>query len=130
MKKKKIIIAIVVALILIAGTFTITVLAENGGLIDGIKSKMKTNVNASTDAKIEAATAQIQAKVEEEMSAVLTYQTGRINGELGKYIDDKIENLSTGETFNNASQEVVVYATQLIAEEKARIDQVIEDMLS
>ena len=127
--KKKIII-IVSAILLIALTFTVTVMAENSGLIDGIKSKMKDGINASTDAKIDAATTIIQDKLEEELSAVLTYQSGRVNDAVGIYFDEKLENISTSESFANAAQEVSLYANQLIIEEKARIDQILEDLLS
>lgn len=128
--KKKIIITIVAAILLIAGTFTGTVLAENNGLIDGIKSKMKTNIESNTDAKIEAASAAIQSSIETALSDVLTYQSGRVNTEINKYINDKIQNISASESMNDISQDIVLYATQLIAEEKARVDQIIEDMLN
>jgi hypothetical protein len=127
MKKKFVAIIVGVAVLC---TLTGTVLAENTGLIDGIKAKMKTNINASTDAKLEAANTKIQEEVEKSLSDVLTYQSNRVNGEVEKYINEQVANLSTSASFNNAAQEVVVYATQLITEEKARVDQAIADMLS
>jgi predicted PurR-regulated permease PerM len=128
MKKKIIIVAVAILLIIV--TFTGTVLAENTGLIDGIKSKMKTTVNNNTNALLEAANIKIQDEVEKQFSDVVTYQSNRANNEISTYINAQVENLSTSASFNNAAQEIVVYTTQLIAEEKTRVDQAIANMLN
>jgi len=127
MKKK--IIRVIAIILLIGCVFTGTVFADSNGLLDNIFASMKKDVNANTDQKIASEQATIQSSVENALSGVQTYQTNRVNTEVDKYLNDKLSTVATSDSINTASNQISQYATQLISEEEARVDQEIVDML-
>ena len=119
----------VAAILLIVSTFTVTVLAEGNGLLDNIKASMKTDINTKTNEKLDQANEYIQTTVEDALTDVRTYQTNRANTEIGKYLDEQLTSVGTSGAVNTAANEISAYTNQLIAEEKARVDQAIKDFL-
>jgi ethanolamine transporter EutH len=126
--KKKIVIAVAIVLVVVS-VFTVTVFANESGLLDNIKSAMKSDIDTTTDSKIEKANEYIQSSIEKQLTDVRTYQTNRANTEIGKYLDEKLNNIATSGAVNTAANEISAYTNQIITEEKARVDQAIADFL-
>jgi hypothetical protein len=126
--KKKIVIAIAVLLVIVSVLIG-TALASGTGLLDNIKSAMKSDISASTDSKIEKANAYIETTIEKQLTNTKTDQTNRANLEIGKYVDEQLSTIQTSDAVNKASNEISAYTNQIIAEEKARVDQAITDFL-
>jgi hypothetical protein len=124
---KKLIMVIVLTAIVTVG---VTVMASETGLIDGIKTKMKNDVNTHSNTKVTEIDTAIQAAVEEALEETRVYQTNRVKKAVDDYLTEKLTNLDTNGAVNDASIQLMHYATQLITEEKAKIDQAIADALS
>lgn len=120
MKKKTAIILLIVAVVL---TFVVTVGATETGILNSVFTEMRTDVTADTNSKIADLNNQVQAVVEDTLGIVKDVQSQRVSTELDKYLDSKLVGIENSPVVIDSSIKVQQYATTLIAEEKARIDQ-------
>ena len=103
-------------------SFTVGVYAQGVGLLATPWSEIETSVKGNTDALIDGLEDEIALQVDE-------FLNGTVNNEIGIYYNDILWDLEENPKINSLKGDLKRMTSTLIADEKARIDDAIANVL-
>jgi hypothetical protein len=124
MKKK-----LIITLVLVIVVLFIPTVYGGSSLVQGVYTKLRGDIQVNTDKKITDLQTQMTTKADAALGKVKDYQTTWINGEIEKYYNEKLKEIGNDATYNDQLNELSALGSQLLKDEKARIDAAINAAL-
>lgn len=110
-------------------SFTVGVYAQGVGLLATPWSEIETSVKGNTDALIDGLEDEIALQVDEFLNGTVNNEIVRANNEIGIYYNDILWDLEENPKINSLKGDLKRMTSTLIADEKARIDDAIANVL-